>query len=344
MKKVHLLAFLFLALTAACNSQSSNTSARKEEPSFGIYDTSSNPASNSATSSANSGGGGGGGGGNSEKPLTQNVTAVAERPSNIPEAQKISLQQSEESQNAPVTEDRKIIRNAELNLEADSPEAVEQKITSIAESKGGFVVESEQSSSDVRAKTKDVVTMTVRVPAIKFNEALDEIRSSASRVVVESIKGQDVTEEFIDIEARLKAKKALEQQFLEIMKRSNSVDDALNVQRELADVRGEIEQIEGRKRFLENQASLSTIKIRIQTPAAISASSTGFFYRLIESFSTGFDFALNFILGLVTFLIAILPFALFIGLPTYLGIRYVWKRQSRPRSVSEIAEEELKND
>ena len=332
MKKLNLLTCLFLALTAACNSQSSNTSARKDGPSFGLYDTSSTPASNAATSVTNPGGGGGGG--NNEKSLT----------ANIPEAQKISLQQSEQSQNVPVTTDRKIIRNAELNLEADSPETVEQKITSIAENKGGFVVESEQSSSDVRAKTKDVVTMTVRVPAVKFSEALDEIRGSASRIIVESIKGQDVTEEFIDIEARLKAKKALEEQFLEIMKRSNTVEDALNVQRELADVRSEIEQIEGRKRFLENQASLSTIKIRIQTPAAISASSTGFFYRLTESFSTGFDFALNFILGLVTFLIAILPFALFIGFPAYLGIRYVWKRQSRPKSVSEIAQEELKND
>jgi hypothetical protein len=86
-------------------------------------------------------------------------------------------------------------------------------------------------------------------------------------VIVESVKGEDVTEEFIDIEARLKTQKALEAQFLEIMKRSNSVEDALNVQTEIARVRGEIEKIEGRKRFLESQASLSTIKIKLQTPA-----------------------------------------------------------------------------
>ena len=75
-------------------------------------------------------------------------------------------------------------------------------------------------------------------------------------VIQKTVKGEDVTEEFIDIEARLKAKRALEQQFVEIMKRANSVNDALNVERQLSDVRGEIEKIEGRKRFLENRARL----------------------------------------------------------------------------------------
>ncbi|MEJ7701891.1 MAG: DUF4349 domain-containing protein [Pyrinomonadaceae bacterium] len=143
-------------------------------------------------------------------------------------------------------------------METNAPEEAQQKITAIAESKGGFVIESSQSSSDAQATTRDTVTMTIRIPAAKFNETLDEIRKTSSRVIVETVKGQDVTEEFIDIEARLKTKKALEEQFLGIMKQSKSVEDALNVQRELADVRGEIEQIEGRKRFLENQSSLST--------------------------------------------------------------------------------------
>lgn len=271
---------------------------------------------------------GGGGGGGRENPTTSAAT------------QNISLVQTANAQSAPVPTERKIVRNAELNLEADSPEEAQQKITSIAESKGGFVVESQQSSSDTKVTTRDVVTITVRVPAQKFGEAIDEIRKIASRVIVETIKGEDVTEEFIDIEARLKAKKALEQQFVEIMKRANNVEDALNVQRELAEVRGEIEKIEGRKRFLENQASLSTIKVRVQTPAAFSSSSSGFFYRLTQSLSTGLDFALNFILGLVTLVVAILPFAILIGLPGFLIIRYFMKKQNRPQSVSEIADED----
>ena len=271
-------------------------------------------------------GGGGGGGGKQETP------APAE-PASLTKVEQTHAQTN-----------RKIIRNAEIGLEADSPEDLQKQITSIAESKGGFVVESQQSSSDARSTTRDVVAMTLRVPSENFDSALDEIRKIAKRVVVETVKGQDVTEEFIDIEAQLKAKKALEEQFMQIMKRANTVEEALDVQRQLAEVRGEIERIEGRRRFLEDQSSLSTIRVQIKTPAAISASSEGFGYRFTESFGSGVDIALNFILGLVTLVIGIIPFALFIGLPAFLIGRHFWRKHNRPKSVTEIAEEEIKTE
>ena len=186
-------------------------------------------AFNAANTAANTGGGGGGGR-SSARIVKQNI----------------SLAQTSASAINTASSDRKIVRNAELNLEAENPEEAQRAITSIAELKGGFVVESQQSSSDIKATSRDTVTMTVRVPADRFGEALDEIRTTATRVVIETVKGQDVTEEFIDIEAQLKAKKALEEQFMAIMKRANSVEDALEVQSQLADVRGEIERIEGR--------------------------------------------------------------------------------------------------
>lgn len=265
---------------------------------------------------------------------------VAQRQANS----NVSLDEADKSKAQIVPTERKIIRNADLQLEADAPEDSQQKITAIAESKGGFVVESTQSSSNSKATIRDTVTMTVRVPSAKFNESLDEIRKTASRVVSETAKGEDVTEEFVDTEARLKAKKALEAQFLEIMKQAKSVEDALNVQRQLADVRGEIERIEGRLRFLENQTSLSTIKIRLQTPATYSPNSTGFFYQLKEAFSNGFDFALNFILGLVTLVVAILPFFIFIVLPIFLILRYFWKRNQKTNLAKEIVKEEIKTE
>ena len=319
MKKLKFVAVLFLAFLAACSESATNTNS-SSNPSFENAD-----QTVSTTSGKNSGGGGGGG---RELPLTQQV----------------SLNQAEQMQTAPVVVERKIIRNADLQLEANAPEEAQQKITQIAESKGGFVVESTQSSSDAKATTRDTVTMTVRVPSAKFDEALSEIRQTASRVIVESVKGQDVTEEFIDIEARLKTQKALEAQFLEIMKRSNSVEDALNVQTEIARVRGEIEKIEGRKRFLESQASLSTVKIKLQSPTAFSANSTGFFYQLKEAFGDGFAAALNFILILVKILIALLPFLILIVLPIYLLIRYILRKNRKQKLASDIAREEIKSE
>ncbi|MEO8041884.1 MAG: DUF4349 domain-containing protein [Acidobacteriota bacterium] len=285
-------------------------------------------AQTAANTSSRMGGGGGGGGQNASPQLVK---------------QNISSEQTTASAINTASSDRKIIRNAELNLEAEDPEDAQRRITGIAESNGGFVVESQQSSSDVRTTSRDIVVMSVRVPSERFSETLEAIRSTATRVVVETVKGQDVTEEFIDIEAQLKSKKALEEQFMSIMKRANSVEDALDVQRQLADVRGEIERIEGRKRFLENQSSLSTIKIRLQTAKVFAASSAGFGARLTDAFSSGFDVAMNFVLGLVTFVIAALPFAAFVGLPCIAIIRYVLRRQARPKSVTEIAEEEIKS-
>lgn len=258
-------------------------------------------------------------------------------------AQQVSLNEAEPDKPAPTVIERKIIRNADLTLEVNSPEESQQKISVIAESKGGFVIESQQSSSNSQVTTRDIVTMTVRVPAEKFNESLEEIRKVSNRVVVETIKGQDVTEEFVDIEARLKAKKALEEQFLEIMKQSKTVADTLNVQKELANVRGEIEQIEGRKRFLENQTSLSTIKIRLQTPTAFSGNSSGFFYRLKESLSDGFSGAMSFVLFFVTAIIALLPFLILVVLPIYLVIRYLLKKRKKRKAAEEIVREEIKN-
>ncbi|HSK71513.1 MAG TPA: DUF4349 domain-containing protein [Pyrinomonadaceae bacterium] len=272
--------------------------------------------------------------------VTQSREKVANNPSAPP--QQVSLEQSANNQTPPTVTERKIIRNADLQLESNTPEETQQKIAAIVESKGGFVIQSTQNSSNSQVTTRDTVSMSVRVPAEKFNETLNEIRPTASRVIVETIEGKDVTEEFVDVQARLRAKKALEEQFLEIMKRSNSVQDALNVQRELGNVRTEIEQIEGRLRFLENQTSLSTIKIRIQTPQAFSTSSSGFFYQLKEAVSTGFNFALNFLLVLVTLFIGLLPFLLFIVLPIYLLVRYFLKRNRKQKLAEDIAREEIR--
>lgn len=317
MKKIAIVPILIFSFLTACDSGASNSNAGY---------------SSDQTALANTGGGGGGGTGSGRG---------SGRPEEKSPVAQVSLDQAANSQTQPTVTERKIIRNADLQLEANAPEETQQKIAAIAESKGGFVIESTQSSSDVKVTTRDVVSMTVRVPAEKFNEALDEIRQSGNRVIMETVKGQDVTEEFVDIEARLKAKKALEEQFIEIMKRSNSVADALNVQRELANVRGEIEQIEGRKRFLENQSSLSTIKIRIQTPTAFSANSSGFLYQMRQAMSSGFSFALNFILVLITLFIGLLPFLIFIVLPVYLLIRYLLRRNQKRKLASEIAKEEI---
>lgn len=318
MKRFSIFAFIcILALTFTACSESTgntNTSATKSaNPSFELAQSSSN-TSTSASGARN----------------------------NDARAEKISLEQADKSLSAPAPSERKVIRNANLILETPATEDAGRKISQIVESKGGFVVSSDtQARNNTNGATGvSTVTLIVRVPAAQFEQTVDEIRKTSARVVQEKVSGQDVTEEFIDLEARIKTKKALEAQFLEIMKSSRTVTDALEVQRQLAEVRGEIEQVEGRRKFLESQTSLSTINVTLNPPAAFAASSNGFFYQLGRAFSNGIDAALNVVLFLVTATLALLPLILLLGIPFWLIIRYLRKRIYRAKLAQQLAKED----
>jgi hypothetical protein len=247
--------------------------------------------------------------------------------------QPVSLDQADAANTASQAADRKIIRNANLTLEVASPSEVLPRIVSIAESHQGFVVTSEATQRTAEDKNKPEITVNliVRVPASQFNQVMEGIRAVGTRRLQEKVTGQDVTEEFMDLEARIKNQKALELQFIEIMKRAGKVDDALSVQRELAEVRTEIEKLEGRRRFLENQASLSTINITLQPPTPI-VNATGFWYSVRTAFSDGVDVAAEIILFLIRAVLALTPVLVLVVLPlallAKLGIRIVRRRRS----------------
>jgi hypothetical protein len=240
---------------------------------------------------------------------------------NLQTALTISAAQSEPA--VPAGE-RKVIRNAELTLELGAPEEGRRKIDTIAEASGGFVVSSEASSRDDGVQT--VITIVMRVPAPKFAAALEDIRRLGFKIRREKISGQDVTEEYIDLEARLKAKRAVEAQFIEIMKQAAKVSDALEVQKALGEVRSEIEQIEGRRRFLENQVTLSTFTITLQMPAPLmSTTGLGFFQSVKQAFGEGFDAAMEVVLWLIRFALVLIPIVMLVVLPGAL----LWRRLRR---------------
>ncbi len=262
---------------------------------------------------------------------TKSIAATSEDPKQQAHLGKqISLNQVDALSTVALAAERKIIRNANLSIEVNSPTETQRKIASIAESHQGFVVTTEatQRQTENRTKPEITVNLVVRVPASQFSQTMEEIRGAGLRVIQEKVAGQDVTEEFMDLEARIKNQEALETQFIEIMKRAGKVEDALSVQRELAEVRTEIEKLEGRQRFLENQASLSTITVTLQPPTQI-VNATGFWYSVRSAFSDGVDVALAIILFLIRAVVALAPIALFIGLPFALIARFVLRRLRR---------------
>lgn len=243
--------------------------------------------------------------------------------------EQVSLASATAVQAASLAAERKVIRNSDLTIETDAPNEGLRKITSIAEAHGGFVVTSEfkQSEGSGQTRPSQTVTVVARVPSSQFGSALEQIRGAGNRVIQEKVSGQDVSEEYLDIEARIRTKKALEAQFLEIMKQARKVSDALEVQSQLADVRTEIERLEGRRRFLENQSALSTITTTLQMPQPIVATtSSGFGATIKHTFGDAVDMAASIVLFIIQAMIVLVPLAFFFGLPGWLVWRLLQRR------------------
>ena len=276
---------------------------------------------------------------------TQKVAEQVETPAAAPQRpdgvqQKVALTEVDKVGATAEALERKIIRNAEITMEVASTTDTQHKVTSIAESNGGFVVTSEakqRENVDPAQRTLDI-KLVVRVPSPQFGVAFDEIKKLASNMPQENVTGQDVTEEFIDLEARIKTQKALELQFLEIMRGANKVADALEVQRQIAGVRTDIEMLEGRKRFLENRASLSTITVNIEAPKpAIAVTVPGFGQNLRDAVSESIGIASDLVLFFTRFAIVMMPILIFVVLPSGLVARYLVRRARRMRMAQALA-------
>lgn len=256
------------------------------------------------------------------------------------ETEKVSLSDIDKAESTAEAADRKIIRNADITIEVPSTTDAQHQVTSIAESHNGFVVTSEakqRESNDPSQRTLDI-KLVVRVPSNQFGSAFDEIKKLAGNTPAEQVTSQDVTEDFIDLEARIKTQKALEVQFLEIMRQAHKIEDALEVQRQIAEVRTEIEKLEGRKRFLENRSSLSTINVNIQTPKpVITVTQTGFRHSLGEAVSDSVTLASDMVLFFARFVIMMVPVLVFVFLPLGVAIRYLIRRAKRMRLAQALA-------
>ena len=156
--------------------------------------------------------------------------------------------------------ERLIIRSAYMTLVVvDVASAIEQ-ITNLAATYDGFVV----SSNVWQDRDRMVGSISIRVDSNRFNESLQTLRALAVEVRSESTSGEDVTEEYVDLAAKLRNLEAAEAQLLKLMEKAGEVKDILEVQRELVDTREDIERTKGRMQYLEESAAMSLIQIQLE--------------------------------------------------------------------------------
>ncbi len=157
-------------------------------------------------------------------------------------------------------EERMIIRSGEMSLVVKDVLDARDEIVRMAERFGGWVVSSRISGREDGIRG----TVSIRVPDEEFESVLAELRKLSIRVESERTSSQDVTEEYIDLEARRKNAEATESQYLALLDKATDVEDILRIYESLSRVRTEIEQIKGRMQYLERTTSTSLITVRLE--------------------------------------------------------------------------------
>jgi hypothetical protein len=200
--------------------------------------------------------------------LSSNLDAAAEAPDGdgqaLPQAQ---------------VEDRKVVRNATLELHVENVTAAVQQVEDAASAAGGFVSSSNlfvsnTDNTDDSVERTQTASVTIRVPAAAYSPVMSQLRGIAKETISETSDASEVTEEYTDLQARLRNLGATEARYLELLAKAATIEEILTVQDRLNTVRLEIEQVTGRSNVLNSLTDFATITVRLSLPPAV-AEATG---------------------------------------------------------------------
>jgi len=192
--------------------------------------------------------------------------------------------------------EQKIIRNGNLKFSTDNLETTYEQIK-IAVKKGKAFIQNDSEGKEYASIYRRI---TVRIPSENFDSFIKDISTGVAYFDNKEISSQDVTEEYIDIDARLKAKKKLESRYIELLAKATKMSEMLAIEAQLSAIREEIEAKEGQLRYMQNQVSLSTITIEFyKTIAEESGVTISYGAKVWNAFKSGFYGISSFFLGLL---------------------------------------------
>lgn len=218
----------------------------------------------------------------------------------------------------PIPSDRKIIWNGTLIFEVSNTDSATQNINSIVADRGGFISNMNLQTNDYRISN----IIQVRIASDQFHDLIEELKGESVKIDKVDIKSRDVTEEFIDIQNRLKTKKQARERYIDILRnKTGDIKDVIEAEEAIRRITEEIEAKEGRLRYLKDRVDLCTLTISIyevlEQLDQPKADKPGYGDRFMASFNNGWKFIVGFSLLLTT----IWPlFALVLGFA-------IWKRK-----------------
>ena len=226
----------------------------------------------------------------------------------------------------PSTLDRKIIQTATLTISTDEVSKKFEDVQNIAASAGGFVA----SSSFGNAGDKQTASITIRVPGDSYQRALSDLRKLGD-VQGEQSGANDVTEEFTDLQSRLRNLQATEAQYVQFLLKAQNINEVLTVQDRLNSTRAEIEQVQGRVNLVQHQTDLATITVHLDPPvsAPTDKPKTNSSSGPLEVAADSFRASLTVLLGIATVALAVAAFSWWL-IPLAIGGVVIARRQFKP--------------
>jgi len=164
---------------------------------------------------------------------------------------------------AVARDDRAIIRTGTISLTVDSYENASDRIASLARERGGYVATTERATHGEANRTWTSGRIIIRVPSESFGESFETVQTYGE-VRESTADTQDVTDQLVDIEARLETLRAERDRLRELYEEANDTETVLRVSEKLSDVQTEIERLTARKRNLENRVAYSTITVELR--------------------------------------------------------------------------------
>ncbi|KGO89130.1 DUF4349 domain-containing protein [Flavobacterium suncheonense] len=214
------------------------------------------------------------------------------------------------SETTETTLQPKIIKTGTLRFESDN---LDQSFAAVQQAvmKHKATVQNDESGKNYNHSFRNI---TVRVPNTSFDAFIADISKGVKHFDRKEISAEDVTEEYVDVEARLKAKRLLEQRYLELLSKAAKVSEMLEIERELSNIREEIEAKEGRLKYLQSQVAMSTVRLEMYTNnASESGATVSYFGKMWNALQEGFNNIATFFIRLLHVWPFILIFVVVIG-------------------------------
>ena len=254
--------------------------------------------------------------------------AAASAPANAT-APTDSVSQAQTS--TPPSLDRMVIRTAQLIIEVPTS-GMEQALASIrqiAQQGGGFVSASNTHIEKIDDQNRTVADLTLQVRSDSTDETLSALRALGN-VTGETSGSQDVTDEYVDLKANIDNLQASESAIVKLMDKATRIEDVLALQRELTNVRGQIDRLKGRQQYLERRTDMATISVSLRPAAAGGTSATtASAWNPLAVAQRGWQASLNLLRGAAEVVIVAVAFSWWLVPLAGLGV-YLWQRR-RPR-------------